>query len=137
VPSTPALAHAPPTHKAHRAPTTPQLSSRFNSRATHARTLLHATHVRVRVRVMLLVPCGARRFLSTRTHTPTHTPDFYDPYEYKSLAGFILINKQPPQGGLDPSQTNFGYCCSGPFNQRQPRCCQALSFSHKAQRLTS
>jgi lipopolysaccharide export LptBFGC system permease protein LptF len=41
-PSTPALAHAPSTYEAHRAPTTPQLFLRFYSRATHARTLLPA-----------------------------------------------------------------------------------------------
>jgi hypothetical protein len=58
VPYTPALADAPPTHKAHRARTTPQLSSSFDSRATHARTLLPAAlasvpfgFVLVRVRV--------------------------------------------------------------------------------------
>ena len=54
------LALAPPTHKAHRAPTTHQLSSRFDSRATHACPLLPAALasvlfgfvlVRVRVRI--------------------------------------------------------------------------------------
>ena len=109
----------PATHKAHRAPTTPQLSSRFDSRATHALTRLSGSLtsmpfgcVLVRVRVLLLVPCGARRFLSTRTHTMTHTPELYDSYEHKPLTGFILINKQS-------------------------RCCKALSSSHKAQHHTS
>jgi hypothetical protein len=58
--STSALAHAPPTHKAHRAPTTLQLFSRLDSRAAHAHTLLPAALtsvpfgfvlVRARVRV--------------------------------------------------------------------------------------
>ena len=59
VPSTPALAHAPPTHQTHRAPThTYALFHVFDSRATHARTLLSAAlasvpfgFVLVRVRV--------------------------------------------------------------------------------------
>jgi hypothetical protein len=59
VPSTPALAHAPPACKAHRAHTpTPQLSSSFDSRAAHARTHMPAAlasvpfgFVLVRVRV--------------------------------------------------------------------------------------
>ena len=43
VPSTPALANAPPTHQAHRAPThTYALFQFFDSRATHARALLPA-----------------------------------------------------------------------------------------------
>ena len=36
VPSTPAQTHAQPTHKAHRAPTIPQLSSRFDLRNARA-----------------------------------------------------------------------------------------------------
>ena len=63
VPSTPALAHAPLTHQTHRAPTQKYaLFHVFDSRATHARTLLPAAlasvpfgfvlvRVRVRVRV--------------------------------------------------------------------------------------
>ena len=59
VPSTPALAHAPLTHQANRAPThTYALLHVFDSRATHARTLLPAAlasvpfgFVLVRVRV--------------------------------------------------------------------------------------
>ena len=59
MPSTPALAHAPPTHQTHRAPThTYALFHVFDSRATHARTLLPAAlasvpfgFVLVRVRV--------------------------------------------------------------------------------------
>jgi hypothetical protein len=58
VPSTPALAHAPPTRKAHRALTQTSAHLTFDSRATHARTLLPAAlayvpfgFVLVRVRV--------------------------------------------------------------------------------------
>ena len=70
VPSTPTLAHAPPTHQAHRATThTYALFHVFDSRATHARTLLPAALasvpfgfvlVRVRVQNQLSTPTSTQ-----------------------------------------------------------------------------